>query len=45
VSALVQALADYPGMRLWTELLQLLPEETAARIFEAAAQVYRDTRV
>jgi hypothetical protein len=31
-------------MQLWTELRQLLPVDSAARVFEAAAAAYRATR-
>lgn len=44
-TALIRALADYPGLQLWTELRQMLPPEAAARAFRAAAQLYRDTKL
>ena len=42
--ALIQALADYPALQLWKELSELLPPDAAARAYEAAERLYRDTR-
>lgn len=42
--ALGKALGDYPGVRLWCELRQMLPTDGAARVYEAAAAAYRESR-
>lgn len=42
--ALTEALSEYPGMQLWTELCQLLPEDVAEGVFMAAEAVVRSAR-
>jgi hypothetical protein len=44
VGAVGRVLADCPGMLMWTELRQLLPVETAASVYEAAATAVRAAR-
>lgn len=42
--ALGTALAECPGLLLWDELRQVLPPETAATVFDAAADVAYSAR-